>query len=150
MTRVFIEPGNPYDIGRADLEELATFVREGEPKFVVEISIGEEQGYGVTFAEVLRLYMDAGEIAGDTAALFAPLWIAVGWMRARWTRDKENHEGEQPRTRYVTLYGADGNKLKSIKIEMPDGEPEEIDEPESQHRRPWPPGRENRKDHRNP
>jgi hypothetical protein len=141
MTRVFIEPGNPHDISRADLEDLATLVREGQSGLAVEVSIGEEQGYGVTFAEVLRIYMDAGEVAGDTAALFAPFWIAVRWMRARWTRDKETHEGEQPRTRYVTLYGADGKKLKSVKIDTPEGEPEEIDEPESLHHRPWPPDR---------
>src|ERR1039458_7819058 len=104
MSRFFMDPGKPNDISRADLEGLAALVREGQSGLAVEVSIGEEQGYGVTFAEVLRIYMDAGEVAGDTAALFAPFWIAVRWMRARWTRDKETHEGEQPRNRYVTLY----------------------------------------------
>ena len=146
MTRVFMEPGNPHDVSQEDLEDLAALVRTDQPRLAVEVFIGEEQGYGVTFAEVLRIYIDAGEIAGDSAALFAPFWIAVRWMRARWDRDKQTHDGEPPRTRYVTLYGADGNKLKSVKIDIPDGEPEEIDEPQSPHRRPWPPDRRGPKD----
>jgi hypothetical protein len=107
----------------------------------VEVFVGEEQGYGVTFAEVLRIYLEVGELAGDTAAIMAPFWIAVRWARERWRRDKETHAGQTPRPRYVTLYGPDGTTLKSIKIDMPDGIPGEDETQDSLHRRPWPPGR---------
>jgi hypothetical protein len=141
MSRFFLEPGNPYDLSRDELEDLAKLVRAESSDLEVTVYVGDEHGYGVTFAEVLRLYTEAGELAGDTAALLTPFWIAVQWMRRRWQRDKDTHSNELPRTRYVTLYGPDGMKLKSIKIDVPDGEPHEEHGPESLHRRAWPPDR---------
>ncbi len=138
---LFLEPGNPHDLGRADLEELATLIREADPSQNPEIHVGEEVGYGVTLAEVLRIYMEIGEIAGDTASVLAPFWLAVKWAKGRWQRDKDTHPGEKPRPRYVTLFDARSDKLKSIKIDEPNGDPEEDESPSSPHPRPWPPSR---------
>ena len=139
--RLILEPGNPHDLGRADLEELAALIREAEPSLDPEIYVGEEVGYGVTLAEVLRIYMEVGELAGDTASILAPFWFAVKWAKGRWQHDKDTHPGEKPRPRYVTLFDARGDKLKSVKIDEPDGEPEEDNSPASPHHRAWPPSR---------
>ncbi len=141
MTQLYLEAGNPHDLGRDDLEPLAQIIRAECVDLDVKVYVREEQGYAVTFAEVLRLYVEAGELAGDTAALLAPFWVAVRWMRRRWQDDKASHPNEGPRTRYVTLYGPDGRGLKSVKIDLPEGEPEEIEHHESPHRRRWPPDR---------
>jgi len=141
IRRVIFEPGNPHDLSRDELEELATEIREEFPELEVEVFVGEEHGYGVTLSEVLRIYMEIGEVAGATAAIGAPFWATVRWAKKRWHRDREANPDELPRPRFVTVYGPDGETLKSVKIDAPDGEVEEDEGPRSGHRRPWPPAR---------
>ena len=141
-THLYLEPGNPHDLGRAELDELAAEIREENPDLDVEVFIGEEHGYGTTAGEVLRMYLEIGEIAGDTAAIMAPFYGAVRWAKRRWGKDRDEHPEGEPRPRYVTLYGPDGTALKSVRIDLPDGEAIEDDKEQSKFRLPWPPDRD--------
>lgn len=129
--KLFLEPGNPHDLSREELEALATGLRGEHEDFDVEVFTGDERGYGTTFGEVLRIYLELGEVAGATAAISAPFVFAVRWTRARWHKDMDEHPGQNPRPRYVSLLGPDGRELKTVRIDLPDGEPEDM-EPDAQ------------------
>lgn len=141
MPRLILEPGNPHDLDRATLDDLAAELRGVSPEYAVDVFVGEERGYGVTLSEVLRIYMEAGDVAGNTAALLAPFFAAAEWARRRWHRDLKDAPDQNPRPRAVTLYGPDGEALRSVKIDLPDGEIEDDDSPQSAHKLPWPPDR---------
>jgi hypothetical protein len=138
--RLFVEAGNPYDFDRGELEELAASLSTAHADLAVEVSIREEPGFGVTLAEVVRIYIDVGDAATATAALGAVLHTAVEWARARWKRDNETHSDRTPRPRYVSLLGPDGQELRCVRVDSPAGDPQ--DELPQEHRQlPWPPKR---------
>lgn len=119
MTEFKIQPGNPHDFKPEELANLISEVRSQVTGIDVIAQEKVEQGYGVTLYEVIQVVADVRGAGGDLV-----LGAIAMWLRNRWKRDKD--AGRRPRPRSVVLLDAEGNKLKSIDIDEPDGELREI------------------------
>jgi hypothetical protein len=123
MTRLIVEPGNPYDLTDDEERELLAAMRESAPNDDVRVVRRPEQGYGVTLHEVVHVFVENPELVPVGAGALAGL---VRWLRARWRKDG--------RIRVVPIYGPDGRALKTIRIEGPHGDP--IEGPPDEDRKP--------------
>jgi len=120
---VTIEPANPFDLQDDELAPL--LVELGQQDVRVSVVRRPETGYGVTWWEVINVWVDISEVLGGTVAALDLLRIIVEWTRRRWQRDKDDRPDAVPRPRSVILYGPDGRAIKSVLIDEPHGEPEE-------------------------
>ncbi len=125
-TTLLLEPGNPYDFTDEELEELTAAVRDEVPDLEVAVASREEEGYGVTLVEVLHVFVEHKEEISLTAGAVGAV---IRWMRRRWERDKR-------RQRAVLIWDSRGEPLKTVKIDVPDGEPVEEDPPREDRARP--------------
>jgi hypothetical protein len=110
---VVIEPGNPLDFEQEELEQLATWIKK-EHGVEIRTASRPERGYGVTFHEVIHIFVDVGGAAGGIAGGLAVLSTAVKWAQNRWRRDRDQHPGSKPRPRTITLYDSQGRPLKRL------------------------------------
>ncbi len=119
MVNYLLQPGNPHDFTRDELEDLELLVRTRVPGTDVRLQDKDEQGYGVTLYEVIQVVADVRGAGGDIV-----LGAVAMWLRQRWKRDKA--AGRRPRPRSVVLLDSNGEKLGAIDIDEPDGEPREV------------------------
>jgi hypothetical protein len=124
VINVTLEPANPYDYNREELQHLGAELSRQNHEIEVTINLRPERGYGVTYIEVLNI------TASSLGILSALLAIVVPWARDRWRKDRADHPGQDPRPRVLRLYGPDGRVAKLILIDGPDGEAQE-EEPEN-------------------
>lgn len=91
MADILLEPQNRLDLRPEDLESLAQAIREAEPESQVEIVGKEPKGYGVTWWEVLNIWItdpnivaiSAGAAGGAAAKLVENLLdIVFGQLRS--------------------------------------------------------------------
>jgi hypothetical protein len=115
---IVLDPGNPYDFTDGGLEGLRDDLAQ-ELDTSVMIDRREERGQGVTFIEILHVWMEIGEVA-STGLLATRLGT---WLLAR--RRKEAAGTDQSRPRSANLYGPDGELLKTVLVE--DDEPVIVD-----------------------
>lgn len=118
MTTFCIQPGNPYDFNSDELEDLLNEVRSQAVGADVVLQKKTEHGYGVTLYEVIQVVADVRGAGGDLV-----IGYVVAWMTKRWKRDKD--AGRRPRPRSVVLLDLEGNVLRTIEIDEPNGEPHE-------------------------
>jgi hypothetical protein len=111
---IVLDPGNPHDFTDGGLEILRDELAQ-EFNTSVMIDRREEHGQGVTFIEILHVWMEIGEVA-STGLLATRLGA---WLLAR--RHKEAKETDRPRPRSANLFGPDGELLKTVLVE--DDEP---------------------------
>jgi hypothetical protein len=121
---IVLEPGNPHDFSQVELSELANQLTDLHG-FPTRVGIREERGYGVTFHEVMHVWVDVVEATAGTGATAVLLKSIVDWARRRWKKDKADHPNSHPRPRSVILYDAKGHPIKIVRIDVPDGEPVE-------------------------
>jgi hypothetical protein len=119
MDVIQIRPGNPLDLTPEKLDDLVKALEAEFPEVTVSVEITEQRGYGVTWWEVLHVTLPwvEGYAAGKAIDL------AVSWASRRWKQEHETRE--RPRPISVTIYGPNGEVLKRVKVELPDGEPED-------------------------
>lgn len=128
---IVFDPGNPHDFTDGGLEEFqVAMAQEFETDVIIDRR--EERGQGVTFVEILHIWIEAGEIA-------SPAIIAKqvgGWLRTR--RRSEAEITPKPRTRLADIYGPTGELLKSVRVE---NDTVQISEPsqDTKRERPRPP-----------
>lgn len=77
----------------------------------VAIDRREERGQGVTFIEILHVWMEIGEVA-STGLLATRL---ATWLLSR--RSKEAEDTDRPRPRSANIYGPTGEILKTVRVE---------------------------------
>jgi hypothetical protein len=131
---ILIEPGNPYDFDRTDLEELAEAV-SSETGLPVETALRDEVGYGVSATEVLHVWLPDLDVVLNATLMSSSL---ASWLRDRWRSEREAHPEAPVRRRYVDLLGPDGKVLKAIEVTEPEGDIVAVTEnlPEGLRRRP--------------
>jgi hypothetical protein len=119
--RVLIERGGLEfltDQRRDDLQELLADVTG--LGYVVDLDFGPEPEpgkYGVTWLEVVAIYVGAKVLDGMTAdaidiAVKKLANTAVDWAKARFRKHPDN-----TRPQYISLYGPDGELLKSVQVD---------------------------------
>jgi len=141
--RVVLEPGNPFDLTEDDLGKLKQDVEAAEASASVRVYKRDERGYGVTLIEVINVFIAAGEVVGAGYGLGQAGKAVIDFMKNRWNRDKTDHPGQSPRPRSIRFYDEEGNLLRTINIDEPDGDPTEKDDDggDLRHRDPPPPER---------
>src|ERR1700730_12859985 len=98
--RVLLDPANPHDFTRAELEELAQKIREDAPGTEVLPAFRPEEGFGGPWSEVLYIWHETKE-GVETSIL---LGAAIKWMKRRWERDRDEHPpSAKPRSRSITV-----------------------------------------------
>lgn len=129
--RVLLEAGNPHDFENGALEALADNLNATGGFVAIPIR-RDETGYGVTFYEVLRVWIEVTGGIEATRQTVTLATAAISWLRDRWRADQELTGKARPRV--FTLYDEHDQVVREVKIDLPDGEP--VDEPGPQ--RPTP------------
>jgi hypothetical protein len=124
MTQVVLEPGNPHDFTQNELDELSKLL-QGKHGVDVRTVFRPERGYGVTFHEVIHVFVNVSEAATSIAGGVAVLKTVVTWAQNRWRKDRDQDPRSKPRPRDVMLYDGRGKPLKRVTIDSPSGEPTE-------------------------
>lgn len=129
---ILLDPANPYDFSREELEALAKTLEADSPGTDVVAAFRLEEGYGGPWSEVLYIWHEGKEVA-ETAVLLAG---AVKWMKSRWHRDYAKHP-DKPRPRNVVEIEEE-RIVRDVRIDLPDGEAveEQITDETPPHRRP--------------
>jgi len=138
MNEIILEPGNPNDFPAGELEELAGEIGKLDMGCRVRIASREQRGYGVTWWEVLYIWLPAAFLTAGTIASKKMIEeftkLAIDWMRARFLKSPG-------RPKYTAIYGPDGKVIKSVLLKDADQEPEdhtEKDRTEGDPRNPPP------------
>lgn len=115
--QIIIEPRNPLDLSPDDLADFADSLRALNPAYDVRFAHREQRGYGVTWWEVVNVWLPWDSVTD--AVVGAIVGLAVDWARRRFKRDPETQRGK-----YIVIYGPDGKVLKSVSVSSSDAEPE--------------------------
>ena len=119
----------PTDFASVDLQELADRLSDVAPNLDVGLVEPQRVGRGVTWWEVLRVWL-ADPAA--TEARDATIKAIVAWLRKRFDK-------RATRPKWVILYGPDGAPLKHVKLPKGVSEPQLSDpEPGDLHHPPPP------------
>ena len=135
MPQIILEPGNPLDLRRDKLEPLMNAILELDSSYEVRLAFNDQRGYGVTWWQVLHVWLPWAGVALGGAAAKKIVELAIDWAHHRLKGDEPNH-----RPRSVSIYGPDGQILKQIRVDH-SGHEEQSDEP-SEHLRQKPPIRD--------
>lgn len=107
--RIVIQPGNPLDLKAKQLSPLFKAIQKSDPECEVEYSVKEQRGFGVTWWEVLYVWVPWGVISSAIAKKIVE--VLADWAHRR---IKGERKGSRPRS--VTIYGPDGKVLKKIEV----------------------------------
>jgi hypothetical protein len=121
MKQIIIESQNPNDIQKDDLFDVAEKINK-ETEIVVTFGSREQVGYGVTWYEVLHVWLpDAGKVLLGTV-----LKELIFWARDRMKKKSKT------RPKSINIYGPNGEVLKSVVIKNQDDNVEDkTEEPKS-------------------
>ena len=130
MATILLETINPADLTPDDLEELASVLTEQLPGFDYEIASEEQHGAGVTWHEVLRVWLpDVTSLKDD--AYGALLGTCFAYMRSRFAR---KHGSRRPKS--IILHDESGREIASYTITKSTGEPQEKEPDKKVRKRP--------------
>lgn len=135
MPQVLLVPGNPRDLTPEKLEPLVADLSE---HYTTDVGVVEQRGYGVTWWEVLLIYLaskGADAIVGRTfdEALDRLVTAVQSWLGRR--RDAAE---EQSRPFFMAVYDEDGEILRALELPV-DGDPIDVTDREREKgRRPRP------------
>lgn len=132
MQQLLLEPGNPYDITKEDLEELRQQLRAQLNGVEVAVAYHPHKGAGVTLDEVLHIWLPGWEFLRDEGYSML-LGAAIESMRQRFAR---RHGAK--RRKVIVIHGPDGGEVEQITLQDPDS-PEEHESGRPNEKRPRPP-----------
>jgi hypothetical protein len=134
VSDIIIEPANPLDLRPEDLAGLATALRGIDPPVDVRIGYREQRGYGVTWWEVLFIWV--GKEVADN------LLKEVTRVGVEWARSRFDFSTKAKRPISITILGPDGKPLKKVKVDPKTREAEDEAPDSSDIPRVQPPIRE--------
>ncbi len=110
MSEILIEPGNPLSLRREELEPLIAAIESCDASYNVRLAYNEQRGYGVTWWEVLHVWIPWATIGGAAAKKITEVLID-------WARHKLEGKASGKRPRSVTIHGPTGKILKKIDVD---------------------------------
>lgn len=110
MSEILLEPGNPLSLRREKLQHVIDAIESCDPSYHVHLAYNDQRGYGVTWWEVLHVWVPWTTIG--TAAAKKLVEILIDWARHKLAGAEENK-----RPRSVTIYGPDGKILTRIEVD---------------------------------
>ena len=132
--RLLLDPANPHDFDPGELEQLASDL-ETAVQGVQAVAVRRpEEGYGGPLMEVLHVWQEYSGAVGGVASTAAGVAWLIKALQKRWKRDRDEHPApEQPRPRVFNLYNENEELIRSVLIDLPDGEPVESEIASSEH-----------------
>lgn len=112
---IILESKNPGDIKPEEVQELAELIHTLNLGYKVELATSEQRGYGVTWYEVLYIWLPGALIAGGAIAL-KQIIQEVAKIAVQWARERLKKKATSKRPTYIAIYGPDGKVLKSIVV----------------------------------
>lgn len=140
MATILLEPQNPLDITSDELEQLATIIRAIDPVTNVTVVNKEAKGYGVTWWEVVYVWIQTDPIGSGIAGYMIGKVFdgVIAWARERF---KKKDTG---RPFYISILDSEGKVMQSILLHNADQEPEDRTEQDrEQEPRKLPPMQDN-------
>ena len=111
MKQFLLEPGNPLTQSEEVLKPIIQAVQDIDPTYQVGLAYRDQRGYGVTWWEVLHIWIPWATLGGVAAKKIVEL--AIDWAYGRLKRDKPKN-----RPRSVTIYGPQGQVLKKVEVDQ--------------------------------
>ena len=125
---LLLDPANPNDFDPGELEQLAREVEAETPRLAAIAIRRPEEGYGGPLIEVLHIWQEYSNTVGGVAPTVGGMAYLVKRMQRRWRRDRDdNPPPARPRPRVINLYNENSELIRSVKIDLPDGEPVDED-----------------------
>jgi hypothetical protein len=120
--RIELRPANPLDVRPEDLADLSAEISDlVGSDYEVVIVVSYMRGLGVTWGEVVNVWLPAVEQHVLDHLLDLALGAITGWMTRGFLQ-----EGKKTRPKFSTIFGPDGRVLKKIKQQSADSEVEDI------------------------
>jgi hypothetical protein len=115
---ILVEPSNPLDVTPEDVQALCDALAEHLPDVDFEVGYEEQHGAGVTWREVLHIFVpDLASLRDNVYA--AMIGVVAANMRQRFVR--RTHGQRRPRS--FIIYGADtGEPIESYVLREVEGE----------------------------
>lgn len=114
---IVLETINPLDMTPADLQELADALVDGLDGLNVEVRYEQQYGSGVTWNEVLHLWLPSAEFMKDAAYTYLIQQVTT-WLASRFKR-----RGNEKRPKILIVHDADGIDLEELGIDSPSMDP---------------------------
>lgn len=130
--QLLLEPGNPYDITKEDLEELRQTLAEQLEGVDVAVAYHPPKGAGVTLDEVLHIWLPGWEFLRDEGYSLL-LGAVLNEMRQRFQRRRG-----AKRRKVIVIHNPDGGEVEVITLQDPDSA-EEREQGRPNEKRPRPP-----------
>lgn len=127
---LLLDPANPHDFDPGELEQLALDLEVDAPGLTAVAVRRPEEGYGGPLMEILHVWQEySGDIGAIATTAAGTRWL-IKQLQSRWLRDRDEHpEPERPRARVFNLYDDNDKLVRSVVIDLPDGEPVDQDVP---------------------
>lgn len=129
MEPLVLEAGNPYDIANEELEAFGQALRDRVPGLEAVVAPERQQrGVGVTWWEVVTVWVPWDDLRGAAAALFlkgVKDWVATR-MQQRIEEGKRKEVQRQVRPIVVLLYDRHGRPLAKVEQGREDPRPRRV------------------------
>jgi len=127
LPEVILVPGNPLDVRPEHLRPLTAKI-ESDHGLRVDVAVVPQRGYGVTWWEVLLIYV--GTKGADAAAghAFQLLLDSVTEKAKDWYRDRRKAMDDR-RPFHLAILDDDGNVLRALELRA-DGAVDDVTEQE--------------------
>ena len=128
-----VVPGNPYD---TTVDDLSPLLDELNAEGRAEVRIRPERGYGVTFIEVVIIYIAMKVLDATVDRIIERTLDKAEAAGTQWWKRRRLEKARRPAT--VLICDEDGNVLRSIEY-RPEDEPTRADVKQAAKRLPMPP-----------
>lgn len=125
LPQLLLVPGNPRDLTP---EKLAELVNELSTDYTADVGVVEQRGYGVTWWEVLIIYIATKGADAIVGRLYDEALNKIESSVKAWlARRRETEDGKRPF--FLAVYNEDGELAKAVEFPR-DDEPVDVTERE--------------------
>ena len=116
MAVILIESSNVADLTPQKLETLRAELSGAEPNTIVEFAATSQHGYGVTWWEVVYIWLKEPLVIGTVGAVAGKVLEKVVEAAIDWVKESYASKGSKARPRLVSILDKDGKVLKSFEV----------------------------------
>jgi hypothetical protein len=116
MAVILIESANAADLTPQMLEPLRAELSGAEPNTKVEFAASPQRGYGVTWWEVLYIWLKEPLVVGAAGAVAGKILEKVVEAAIDWVKESHTSKGSKARPRIVSILDKDGKVLRAFEV----------------------------------
>lgn len=116
MPQLLLVPGNPRDLTP---QKLADLVSDLSTDYSADVGVVEQRGYGVTWWEVLLIYIGTKGVDAIVGRAFDEALDRVEASVRRWVSGRRQAE-DTTRPFFFAIYDEDGELVKAIELPRDD------------------------------